>query len=62
VWLLCTDGLSDLVPEHAIAAALADDPASAAEKLVDLAMDAGGDDNISMVIARLAGVRPRSRR
>jgi serine/threonine protein phosphatase PrpC len=62
VWLLCTDGLSDLVPEHAIAAALADDPASAAEKLVDLAMDAGGDDNISMVIASLAGVRPRSRR
>jgi protein phosphatase len=52
--LLCTDGLSDLVDEDHIAAALrsAATADGACRALVDLALDAGGRDNITVAIAR----------
>lgn len=52
--LLCTDGLSTPVEDKQIAATLAahDDPAAACRALRDLALDAGGPDNLAIVVAR----------
>lgn len=52
-WLLCSDGLSGLVSAETIAETLrtVDDPGTCAEDLVDLALRAGGQDNITVVIA-----------
>jgi protein phosphatase len=53
--LLCTDGLSDYVPEKTIAGILApDEPADAkCSNLVAAANDAGGSDNITAIVARV---------
>lgn len=54
VLLLCSDGLSEPVNDDAIAQVLAEiiDPDAAAARLVDLALEAGGPDNITAVVAR----------
>jgi protein phosphatase len=54
VYLLCSDGVSGLVPAPAIQDALArmSDPAATGELLLGLAMDAGGSDNASIVVVR----------
>jgi protein phosphatase len=50
--LLCSDGLSDVVDDEAIAAALREPVREAcAEHLVALALAAGGRDNVSVVVA-----------
>ena len=52
--LLCSDGLTDFVPEPDIVGALAvDDPDDAARSLVDLALAAGGRDNVTCLVADL---------
>jgi PPM family protein phosphatase len=51
--LLCSDGLSDMVPEVRISEILLeapDDPERAARGLVSAALEAGGNDNITVVI------------
>ena len=54
IFLLCSDGLSTPVAEDAIAAALAPgDPAQAVQELVQLALDNGGRDNITVVVVRV---------
>jgi protein phosphatase len=52
--LLCTDGLSDLVDDDEMCEKLAaiDDPQQACQALVDLALERGGKDNITVVLAR----------
>jgi PPM family protein phosphatase len=52
--LLCSDGLTEMVPEEAIAGVLrAPTPAAdACRKLVDLALEAGGRDNVTVVLGR----------
>ncbi|WP_298604226.1 PP2C family protein-serine/threonine phosphatase [Zoogloea sp.] len=53
VYLLCSDGLTEMLPDAEIAevlGALGANPRLAAEHLVDLANDRGGVDNISVVI------------
>jgi PPM family protein phosphatase len=56
--LLCSDGLSDLVDEAAIAAALREpELARCAERLVELALAAGGRDNVSAVVADVVARR-----
>lgn len=52
--LLCSDGLTRVVTEPEIAGTLQaeTDPTQAAEKLVALANERGGPDNITVVIAR----------
>jgi serine/threonine protein phosphatase PrpC len=52
-YLLCSDGLSDVVPEDAIADALSSepDPAACARLLVMFALEAGAPDNVTVVIA-----------
>jgi serine/threonine protein phosphatase PrpC len=50
--LLCSDGLSDLVEDDALAAALRiGDREACADRLVALALAAGGPDNVSAVVA-----------
>jgi PPM family protein phosphatase len=51
--LLCSDGLSDMVSEAGISEILAespDDPERAARSLLSAALDAGGNDNITVVV------------
>jgi len=52
--LLCTDGLSNLVPDETIAATIAEAPdaATACERLIEKANEAGGLDNIGVVVCR----------
>ena len=54
-YLICSDGLSDLLDPEAIAAHIGDDDAMSISALFEAAMAAGGGDNISIVLAR---VRP----
>ena len=51
-YLICSDGLTDEIEDHAIARVLhtVRDPDEAASTLVDLANHAGGRDNITVVI------------
>jgi PPM family protein phosphatase len=51
--LLCSDGLSDMVPETRISEIVLeypDDPERASRSLLSAALDAGGNDNITVVI------------
>jgi protein phosphatase len=64
-YLLCSDGLSDYVSDEQIAAALAQpaDPQHCAERLIELALDAGAPDNVTVVVcdvvpAGVAGGQP----
>jgi serine/threonine protein phosphatase PrpC len=52
-FLLCSDGLTDYVPLDDLELALrdaADEPTAAVERLLDLALAAGGHDNVSIVL------------
>lgn len=50
VFLLCSDGLHGVVPEPVIAARLgAQRPDAACERLLDLCLDAGAPDNVTMI-------------
>jgi protein phosphatase len=57
VLLLCTDGLTKHVPDERIAEVLsrAADAQSACRELVADALDGGGSDNITVVVARMQG-------
>lgn len=52
--LFATDGLTGMVPDDRIAATLAaePEPRSACECLVEQALDAGGKDNVTVIVAR----------
>jgi PPM family protein phosphatase len=54
--LLCSDGLTDMVDDATIETVLRDiePPQKSAERLLDLALEAGGKDNITIVLARYA--------
>jgi protein phosphatase len=56
-YLLCSDGLSDMLDDESIAQLLQanDSLPQAASSLVDAANDAGGKDNISVVLAKVSG-------
>jgi len=53
--MLCSDGLSDLVDEEDIASAFSgeEEPEALARRLVDMALDAGGLDNVTVAVARI---------
>ena len=57
-YLLCSDGLSDMLDDDSIAQLLmgAETLPEAASALVDAANEAGGKDNISVVLARVRGL------
>ncbi|NWG14205.1 MAG: SpoIIE family protein phosphatase, partial [Acidobacteria bacterium] len=52
--LLCTDGLTDMLEDATIAEALkrCEDSAETCKTLIDLALEAGGKDNVTVVLAR----------
>jgi PPM family protein phosphatase len=54
--LVCTDGLTDMIAETQIAAAIDGMPSaqSACDQLIKLALDAGGKDNVTAVLARVS--------
>lgn len=54
VLLLCSDGLTDMVDEDSISETLSahTDPQDASQALVDQALDGGGKDNVTVVLAR----------
>ncbi len=54
VVLLCSDGLTNMVDETRVRTTLAGaTPREAARRLVDMANDAGGQDNITVIVARI---------
>jgi serine/threonine protein phosphatase PrpC len=63
--VICSDGLTDMVPDQAIGLALgkyADNLERAAKELIHLANDGGGKDNVSVVLARADASFARGRR
>lgn len=52
-YMLCSDGLSDVVSEETIADTMASvsDAAACADRLVELALRGGGPDNVTVIIA-----------
>ena len=51
-YLLCTDGLSDVVSAQTLYETLAEgDPQECADRLVDLALRGGGPDNVTCIVA-----------
>ena len=61
--LMCSDGLSDMLDDDEIAAVLRgyDSLPAAAEALVQAANDAGGRDNISVILVHAQGAAPAPR-
>ncbi|MBS4103822.1 PP2C family protein-serine/threonine phosphatase [Tsukamurella paurometabola] len=56
VYLLCSDGLSDVVSDETIGDTLelaAEDVSAAADRLIELALRSGGPDNVTVVVARV---------
>ncbi|MFW5740816.1 MAG: PP2C family protein-serine/threonine phosphatase [Myxococcota bacterium] len=54
VILLCSDGLTNMVEESRIRQTLAGaTPRAAAKRLVDMSNEAGGQDNITVIVARI---------
>ena len=54
-YLLCSDGLHNLVPDSIISRILRDphgDLETQAQSLMDAALEAGGNDNVSIILAR----------
>lgn len=62
--LLCSDGLSDMLPDHIIGQVMSGHDAvePMAQALVDAANAAGGRDNIAVILVRAKGGLPRSGR
>lgn len=57
--LLCSDGLTGVVPDEAIAVTLAtsDDPDDACAALIDQALEGGAPDNVTCVVFRVGDVK-----
>lgn len=61
VYLLCSDGLSDMVEDAQIEAILRQktDPKEAASELVKAALDNGGRDNVTVMIVKVSSGKNR---
>lgn len=62
ILLLCSDGLTDMLDDAMIADVLwgSESIEAAADALLQMANDAGGQDNISVILVRVAGVSATS--
>jgi PPM family protein phosphatase len=55
---ISSDGLTDLVsPEEIMAIVVNDRPERSCQKLVDLANERGGVDNITVIVVKIKGIR-----
>jgi protein phosphatase len=64
VFVLCSDGLTDMLDDNRIAATIQEqggDPDRSAARLVELANDAGGRDNVTVVLVKVARAFPVQR-
>ena len=52
VFIICSDGLTNMVEDDTICELISQDITSAADKLVELANEAGGYDNITVIIIK----------
>lgn len=59
-WLLCSDGLTDMVDADTMEKCMAASDLEATSKLFESAMRAGGDDNISIIVASIAPADDRA--
>lgn len=59
--MLCSDGLSGIVPDHRIGDVLSEvpEPQPAATALMERALAAGSDDNVTVIVARVDELFPR---
>jgi PPM family protein phosphatase len=65
IYLLCSDGLSTMVPDAKILATLREqgyDRETSLKALVTAALEAGGEDNVTVVMVRVKSLTPRSTR
>ncbi len=55
IYLLCSDGLTDMLPEHEICDILCDCQAAAecVDRLIHAALDHGGRDNITVIVCKI---------
>ena len=65
IFILCSDGLTDMMDDGEIASIACENlsPKDMASKLVDIAVEKGGKDNTTVVVARIDKVsdeRPKS--
>ena len=58
LWLICSDGLTNMVPDETIQSVLkdAENEETAADELLALALERGGTDNITFVLCRVTEV------
>ncbi len=63
VMLLCSDGLTSMLRDERIAAVLAaePEPGGACRRLVGEALEAGGKDNVTVIVTRFGGGPPPHR-
>jgi PPM family protein phosphatase len=63
LYQLCSDGLSDMLDDETIAQLLqaSDSLEELGSSLIDAANDAGGKDNISVILARVRGTNGPAR-
>jgi protein phosphatase len=64
VFVLCSDGLTDMLDDDRIAATIREqgaDPERSAARLVELANEAGGRDNVTVALVRVARAFPAPR-
>lgn len=64
IYLLCSDGLNDVVPDGDIEMMLMEygrNLDAAAQRMVDTANDRGGPDNVSVILVRASGLFERSK-
>jgi protein phosphatase len=56
IYLLCSDGLTDFVPEETIAHAMRSSPSleAAAHLLVNCALEKGGNDNVTVLLVKIS--------
>ena len=57
-YVICSDGLHDMLSDREIAACLQADVADSIQALFEKAMDEGGVDNISIIYARIEDAQP----
>jgi serine/threonine protein phosphatase PrpC len=65
IYLLCSDGLSTMVPDAKILSTLREqgyERETSLKALVTAALEAGGEDNVTVVMVRVKSLTPRSTR